>query len=104
MEYCPNGDLFSMIKKSGKFQPELTRYFFHQLLNGLENIHQSGGVAHLDLKLENLLLDSNFTLKICDFGFIEYLFEPCFTNKGSHGYKAPEIYTFESNTYITDFG
>lgn len=27
------------------------------------------GVAHRDLKLENILLDDNYQLQICDFGF-----------------------------------
>lgn len=28
MEYCPNGDLFDMVKRTGKFSSGLTKYFF----------------------------------------------------------------------------
>ncbi len=94
MEYCPNGDIFNTIKTSGKFQPELSRHYFSQLLDAVETIHNYGEVAHLDLKLENILLDAKFQLKVCDFGFAETLTRLVTTNKGTHGYKAPETYTF----------
>lgn len=41
--------------------------FFHQLMNGVEYLHNKG-VAHRDLKPENLLLDERDNLKISDFG------------------------------------
>jgi len=45
---------------------KLTRTFFHQLISGLEYLHKNG-CAHLDLKLENLLLGNDLELKIADF-------------------------------------
>jgi serine/threonine protein kinase len=37
-------------------------------MDGLNHIHNQG-YTHRDLKPENLMLDSDFTLKIADFGF-----------------------------------
>lgn len=34
----------------------------------ISEIHKKG-VAHRDLKLENILLDDNFNILICDFGY-----------------------------------
>jgi len=93
MEYCQNGDLFNALKNTGKFSSELSRFYFSQLLNAVEHIHNHAKVAHLDLKLENILLDSiTYAPKICDFGFAEDISEPVLANKGTHGYKAPESY------------
>ena len=49
-------------------------------------------MAHLDLKLENILVGNDYKLKLCDFGFIEDLKQKVIKNKGTDGYKAPEIY------------
>ena len=53
-------------------------------------------MAHLDLKLENILIDSGFNLKICDFGFVEDLDKLLKEKKGTNGYKAPEIHDLEN--------
>jgi len=37
-------------------------------MSALKHMH-GGGVCHRDLKPENIMLDSNFNLKIADFGF-----------------------------------
>lgn len=67
MECAQAGELFEYISEVGCFSDELSRHFFKQLLNGVKYCHDKG-ISHRDLKMENLLLDSQFNLKIIDFG------------------------------------
>lgn len=66
MEYCPGGDLYSVIRNGS-----MTRYeidcCFKQLITGVNYLHQMG-VAHRDIKPENLLIDETGRIKITDFG------------------------------------
>ena len=66
-ELAVGGELFGMLMHSGPFSEELARFYFLQLMDGLEYCHENG-VIHRDLKPENLVLDANFCLKIVDFG------------------------------------
>jgi len=96
LEFCAGGELFDFIAISGAFKESLARYYFKQFMEGLDYCH-SKGVTHRDLKPENILLDSNYIIKIADFGFaapIEgrdgkgYLK----TKLGTMNYMAPEIH------------
>ncbi|KAI9496642.1 kinase-like domain-containing protein [Zychaea mexicana] len=67
MEYCNGGDLFECIK-DGRMNSEYERACcFRQLIRGLSHLH-SLGVAHRDVKPENLLWTARGQLKIADFG------------------------------------
>ncbi|ORY98650.1 kinase-like domain-containing protein [Syncephalastrum racemosum] len=97
MEYCPN-DLFNIVM-SGMMSREEIACTWRQLLSGLEYLH-SMGIAHRDLKLDNLVLDHTGILKIIDFGcsaVFKYPFEHKVTlTRGIYGsdpYIAPEQYT-----------
>ena len=62
------GELLDYILNTGAFSEPICRYYFKQILTGLNYLH-SKGYAHRDLKPENIMLDSNFDVKIVDFGF-----------------------------------
>lgn len=66
MEYCPGGDLFSVIMTEHMTDIEQS-CCFKQLMGGIAYLH-SVGVAHRDIKPENLLLTLDGKLKITDFG------------------------------------
>jgi len=51
----------------GELQDDHIRYFMYQLLRGLKFVH-SAGIVHRDLKPDNILINSDCDLKICDFG------------------------------------
>lgn len=67
-EHCPHGDLFDALARKGRFSESDIRNWFIQLTQAIKYCH-SLGIIHRDLKLENILLDENYNVKICDFGF-----------------------------------
>ena len=70
MEYCPEGDLFSVITEHGGYvgDDELARSVFLQMLDDVEYCHRLG-IYHRDLKPENVLVcDGGRTVKLADFG------------------------------------
>jgi len=70
-EYCPGIDFFELIEKNkenhSKFQNEYIEYF-KKIIDAVEYMHDQG-VAHLDLKLENIVINEKHkSIKIIDFG------------------------------------
>ena len=74
MKYYEKGELFNYIVENERLTENETAYFFYQIINGIEYIHNKG-IAHRDLKPENLLLDKEKKLKIIDFGLSNYFDE-----------------------------
>ena len=69
MEYCPYGELFSLVGRK-YLKLEDKQCFFKQLLRGVAYLHDHG-IAHRDIKLENLMLTEEGHIKITDFGVSE---------------------------------
>ena len=89
-EYAQYGNFFDLVTSEVFNTDTLVRTYFHQLIEGLEHIH-SQGVAHMDLKLGNLMLGSDFMLKVIDFDQAQRSQIKTTNSKGSEGFRAPEI-------------
>ncbi|GMH38008.1 hypothetical protein BSKO_05892 [Bryopsis sp. KO-2023] len=93
MEFAEGGDMHSYLAKRSCLSETVARWFFQQLIIGVEYCHKRGVVMR-DIKLENLLLDGKQRiLKICDFGFSKHdLFDSMpQTVVGTRCYLAPEV-------------
>tara|TARA_B110000305_G_scaffold239586_1_gene307807 strand:+ start:668 stop:1147 length:480 start_codon:yes stop_codon:yes gene_type:complete len=95
MENADGGEMFNYIVSHQRVEERLACGFFHQLVDGVEYLHQME-VTHRDLKPENLLLQSSkdgWMIKIVDFGLSNtheggrFLKTAC----GSPCYAAPEM-------------
>ncbi|AET39053.1 PDPK1 family serine/threonine-protein kinase Ecym_3586 [Eremothecium cymbalariae DBVPG len=72
LEYAPNGDFLSIMKKYGSLNEECARYYGAQILNGIYFLHRHG-IIHRDIKPENILLDKSMKVKLTDFGTAKLL-------------------------------
>jgi serine/threonine protein kinase len=75
MEVCGGGDLLTYVRRRRKLREDIAAHLFKQIIVGLQYIH-SKSVLHRDIKLDNILLTSQGTVKICDFGVSKLIEKP----------------------------
>jgi 5'-AMP-activated protein kinase catalytic alpha subunit len=91
MEYARGGELFEYIVSRKRVREKEAARFLHQILEGVEYMHNLD-VCHRDLKPENLLMDDFNNIKIVDFGLSNFNRpEGLTTACGSPCYAAPEM-------------
>ena len=99
MDFFSKGLLYDYVV-SGNMKELLAKYIFRKIILGFQFLH-SNGICHLDIKVENIILDKFFWPVIIDFGFSKkYKNEngeitPVTIDKGTEQYVAPEIYRGE---------
>lgn len=102
LEKCKNGSLSTIIRQTGPLEENITKFLFVQLCSALQHVH-SQNFVHMDVKLENILLDDYFNLKLADLGTAIDVSENLgYTNKrrGTPYYMAPEVDNKKSNDMI----
>lgn len=101
MELGDGKDLFDSVSRQvaagSRIAESDAAQWFAQILQGVTFVHRMG-ICHRDLKLENVLLHSDGTVKIADFGmskdFSQSIVETR-TRIGTLAYLAPELFEYD---------
>jgi p38 MAP kinase len=94
-------DLHQVIRET-TLEGQFIQFFTYQILRGLKFIH-SAGVIHRDLKPQNLLVNNNCDLKICDFGLAREQDHQMTGYVVTRYYRAPEVMlTWQEYSYAVD--
>lgn len=124
MDFASGGEIFDHVKAAKHFNEDEARYFFQQLISGVNYCHQLE-IYHRDLKMENVLLhdlppeawrsrelrailnrgimDGSMspTIKLCDFGYSKssLLQSMPKSTVGTISYMSPELLTSTNQVY-----
>lgn len=92
LEHVSQGDLLGFVKQKGKIDESTAKRIFAQVITGVKHCHQNN-ILHRDIKLDNILLDKNLSVKLCDFGVSRTMKDGQLINEqcGTPAYIAPEI-------------
>ncbi|XP_078797380.1 ribosomal protein S6 kinase alpha-5 isoform X2 [Oryzias latipes] len=92
LDYVNGGELFTHLVQRVRFKEQEVALYSGEIVLALEHLHALG-IVYRDLKLENVLLDSNGHIVLTDFGLSKEFdqAERAFSVCGTIEYMAPEI-------------
>jgi len=105
LEFCPGGELFFHLQRNGKFNEAAARFYFVEILLGLEYLHEQG-ILYRDLKPENVLLDLDGHIRLTDFGLSKDTLQgsQLFSSFcGTWGYLPPEMIEKQGHSKSLDY-
>lgn len=89
--YCKNSSLYDFLFTHELiFSKKVIRSYFTQIVKGVKYLH-SQGCAHLDLKLENILIGDDSLVKIIDFERSYVKGDSKILSQGTPHYRPPEV-------------
>lgn len=94
LDYVSGGEMFTHLYQRDHFTEEEVRVYIGETILALEHLHKLG-IVYRDIKLENILLDSEGHVVLTDFGlskeFLREEKERTYSFCGTIEYMAPEI-------------
>eukprot|EP00249_Psilotum_nudum_P023813 c28991_g1_i1 orf=309-3122(-) len=96
-EYLPRGSLFRLLHRAGArdmLDEKRQIRIALDVAKGMNYLHQrSPPIVHRDLKSPNLLVDSTWVVKVCDFGLSRFKANKFLSQSaaGTHEWMAPEV-------------
>ncbi|XP_026227165.1 ribosomal protein S6 kinase alpha-4 [Anabas testudineus] len=94
LDYVSGGEMFTHLYQRDHFPEEAVRIYIGEIILALEHLHKLG-IVYRDIKLENILLDSEGHVVLTDFGlskeFLDEEKERTYSFCGTIEYMAPEI-------------
>jgi serum/glucocorticoid-regulated kinase 2 len=103
-QFLKGGDLFNKLKTDMFLSEDLVKFYAAQIAIALQDLHDLG-FAYRDLKPENVLIDEDGYIKLCDFGASVKIkgTEKENTFAGSPEYASPEMICREGHTFMCDW-
>ena len=103
-QFLKGGDLFNKLKTDMFLSEDLVKFYAAQIAIALQDLHDLG-FAYRDLKPENVLIDEDGYIKLCDFGASVKIkgTEKENTFAGSPEYAPPEMICREGHTFMCDW-
>uniref|UniRef100_A0A8C6LNK9 Ribosomal protein S6 kinase n=1 Tax=Nothobranchius furzeri TaxID=105023 RepID=A0A8C6LNK9_NOTFU len=93
-DYVSGGEMFTHLYQRDHFSEEAVRIYIGEIILALEHLHKLG-IVYRDIKLENILLDSEGHVVLTDFGLSKEFLEEdkgrTYSFCGTIEYMAPEI-------------
>ncbi|PAA75113.1 hypothetical protein BOX15_Mlig031621g3 [Macrostomum lignano] len=103
MEVCLGGEVWTVLRNVGNFDESTSRFVVACVLEAFQHLHDRG-IIFRDLKPENLLLDNQGYVKLCDFGFAKAIGpgKKTWTFCGTPEYVSPEVILNKGHSFPTD--
>ncbi|VFQ75062.1 unnamed protein product [Cuscuta campestris] len=106
-EYLSRGSLYRLLHKHGEVLDERRRLCMaYDVAKGMNYLHKHNPpIVHRDLKSPNLLVDTKYTVKVCDFGLSRLKANTFLSSKSAGGtpeWMAPEVLRYEPSNEKSD--
>ena len=104
MPFIHGAEMYKYYCKKNYLAEDEVKFYITQIVLGVGYLHDKG-IAHRDLKLENILVDQDGYVKLIDFGLASRFenFSEHFDYVGTPQYMAPEIYSGASHGFGVDW-